>query len=126
MRAKPSDKSIDSIALTNDMKSRLSFAIVLVTAPNLKVARSLVTRALKAKLVACANVIRGVESHYWWQGRIDTGREVLIVFKTRKPMLPALEKFILANHPYDTPEFVVLPITGGSPRYLDWISASLR
>ena len=41
-------------------------------------------------------------------------------------MLPALEKFILANHPYDTPEFVVLPITGGSPRYLDWISASLR
>lgn len=108
------------------MKSTSSFAVALVTAPNLKVARSLASGALEAKLVACANLVRGVESHYWWQGRIETGREVLIVFKTRKSTLPKLEKFVLANHPYDTPEFIVLPIAAGNQRYLEWIGASLE
>ena len=108
------------------MKSTTAFSIALVTAPNLKVAQSLVSGALKAKLVACANLIRGIESHYWWQGRIETGREVLIVFKTRKATLPALERFIVANHPYDTPEFVVVPIVAGNQKYLDWIGASLH
>ena len=108
------------------MKSTNAFAIALVTAPNLKVARKLAKGALEAKLVACANLFRGIESHYWWQGRIETSREVLIVFKTRKATLPALEKFIVANHPYDTPEFVVLPIAAGNQKYLDWISASLH
>lgn len=108
------------------MKSTSAFAIALVTAPNLKVARKLAKGALEAKLVACANLIRGIESHYWWQGRIETSREVLILFKTRKTALPALEKFIVANHPYDTPEFVVLPIAAGNQKYLDWISASLH
>ena len=108
------------------MKSTSAFAIALVTAPDIKVARRLAKGALEAKLVACANLIRGIESHYWWRGRIETGREVLILFKTRKSALPALEKFVDANHPYDTPEFVVLPIAAGSRRYLDWIAASLH
>ena len=108
------------------MKSTTAFAIALVTAPNLKVARNLAKGALEAKIVACANLIRGIESHYWWQGRIETGREVLIVFKTRKAALPALEKFVVANHPYDTPEFVVLPIAAGNQKYLDWIGDSLQ
>ena len=107
------------------MKSTTAFAIALVTAPSPKVARNLASGALKAKLIACANLIRGIESHYWWQGRIETGREVLIVFKTRKAALPALEEFVIANHPYDTPEFVVLPIVAGNQKYLDWIGASL-
>ena len=99
--------------------------MVLVTAPDLKVARRLARGALRDKLVACANLIPKVESHYWWQGRIESGAEVLLLFKTTKGHLAKLEKFILAEHPYDTPEFVVLPLTSGTRRYLDWISASV-
>jgi len=82
--------------------------------------------ALKARLVACANLIPRIESHYWWQAKIESSAEVLIIFKTTKAKLKALEKLIMAKHPYDTPEFVVLPITAGNKRYLDWVSASVN
>jgi periplasmic divalent cation tolerance protein len=107
------------------VKSASTFAVVLVTAPSLKVARSLAQGALREKLVACANLIPKIESHHWWQGNLETSAEVLIVFKTTKNKLPAFEKFVLANHPYDTPEFVVLPMAAGSKRYLEWITANV-
>jgi periplasmic divalent cation tolerance protein len=106
------------------MKSAAQFHLVLVTAPTRKIARQLAKRALQARLAACANLISGVESHYWWKGRIESSAEVLIIFKTVKKHLPKLEKLVLANHPYDTPEFVVLPLAGGNRRYLDWLAQS--
>ena len=107
------------------MKSAAKFAIVLVTTPDLTVARRLARAALKARLVACANLIPKVESHYWWQGRIETGTEALLVLKTTGNRLRALEKLVVDLHPYDTPEFLVLPLTEGNERYLDWIQASV-
>ncbi len=106
------------------MKPARNFSLVLVTAPDLKTARSLARAALNKKLVACANLIPKLESHYWWQDKLERSNEVLILFKTTKSKLTALEKLILAKHPYDTPEFIVLPIDSGTPRYLDWIAAS--
>jgi periplasmic divalent cation tolerance protein len=104
------------------MKSASKFAAVLVTAPNLKTARALAKAALQMRLIACVNLVPRIESHYWWQGKIESGAEVLLVLKTRKSKLPALEKLILAKHPYDTPEFLVLPLNAGSRRYLDWLA----
>lgn len=108
------------------MKSAREFSIVLVTAPNLRTARALARAALRARLVACANLVPGLESHYWWQGKLERSGEVLIVFKTARRHLAGLEKLIMAGHPYDTPEFVVLPLTDGAKRYLDWLGASVR
>ena len=79
---------------------------------------------LEARLVACANLLSGIESHYWWEGKIDTSAEVLIIFKTRKQKVPALEKLILARHPYDTPEILAMPLTAGTKKYLEWIDVS--
>ncbi len=107
------------------MKSSAKFAMVLVTAPDLKTARALAQAALTARLIACANLIPKIESHYWWHGKLEKGNEVLMVMKTTKPRLAALEKLILAKHPYDTAEFVVLPIVSGSKRYLDWLEGSV-
>ena len=106
------------------MKPATKFAVVLVTAPNLKIARSLAKAALQARLIACANLVPKIESHYWWQGKIESSSEVLMVLKTQKSKLAALEKLILAKHPYDTPEFIVLPLSAGSKKYLDWLAAS--
>ena len=99
--------------------------MVLVTAPDVKTARKLARAALAARLVACANLIPKIESHYWWQGKIERSAEVLVLFKTTTARLSALEKAIIANHPYDTPEIVVLPISRGHKRYLNWVEQSV-
>jgi periplasmic divalent cation tolerance protein len=105
------------------MKSAGQFAVVLVTAPDLKSGRALAKAVLQERLAACVNIVPKIESHYWWQGKLERGAEVLLVLKTTKRKLAALEKAILARHPYDTPEFVVVPLHAGSPRYLAWLVA---
>jgi periplasmic divalent cation tolerance protein len=107
------------------MKSGGKFSLVLVTAPDLKVARKLAQAALRARLIACANLIPKIESHYWWQGKIEKGAEVFLVMKTTPARLAALEKLIVAKHSYDTPEFLVLPLVAGNGRYLKWIADSV-
>ena len=106
------------------MKRATAFALVLVTAPDLKTARRLAKSALQARLIACANLVPKVESHYWWQGKLESGAEVLLILKTRRANLRKLEALVLAEHPYDTPEFLVLGLQSGSKRYLDWLAAS--
>jgi len=66
------------------MKNAAKYSLVLVTAPDLKTARGLARATLKARLVACANLVPRVESHYWWLGKIETAAEVLIIFKTHE------------------------------------------
>ena len=99
--------------------------VVLVTAPDLKSARTLARVALKARLVACANLLPKIESHYWWQGKLETSAETLMLFKTNSARLSALEKLIIANHPYDTPEFIAVPVTHANKRYLAWWNDNL-
>jgi len=106
------------------MKSAARFAVVLITAPDMKTARKLAKAALKEKLVACASLVPKIESHYWWQGRVESGTEVLMIMKAPKSTLARLEKLILANHPYEMAEFLVLPLSAGSQKYLDWLGAS--
>ena len=108
------------------MKGASQFVAVLVTAPDAKTAQRLARAALQARLVACANLLPKLESHYWWKGKVESSAEVLLVFKTAKTKLKRLEKVILQLHPYDTPEFLVLPFTLGNERYLAWISNSLK
>jgi periplasmic divalent cation tolerance protein len=108
------------------MKSRLRVSLVLVTAPDLNTARKLAKAALEKRLAACANLIPGLESHYWWQGKLAKDSEVLLLFKTTNSRLNALEKLIISKHPYDTPEFVAFPLSRGNRRYLDWVVSSVR
>lgn len=107
------------------MRAASQFSLVFVTAPNAVTARRLARAALKARLVACANLVPAVESHYWWKGKIAKSREVLVLFKTSRKRLRQLERLILEQHPYDTPEFVSVPLGQGTPRYVEWILDSI-
>ena len=107
------------------MKLAGKFAVVLVTAPDLGTARKLARAALAARLVACANLMPRIESHYWWQGKLESSPEVLLVMKTTAARLAALEDLVVAKHPYDTPEFIVLLINRGNKRYLAWLEDSV-
>lgn len=108
------------------MKPAKNFSIVLVTAPDIRTARRQAKAALKANLVACVNLVPRIESHYWWQGRLEHGSEVLMILKTTRANLPKLEQLILELHPYDTAEFIVLPVQQGSERYLKWWAVSCQ
>jgi periplasmic divalent cation tolerance protein len=108
------------------MKSRTGFYVVLVTAPDLETARALAKAALELRLAACANIIPNLESHYWWDGKLDSSSELLLLFKTEGKCLAALERTILGKHPYDTPEFIALPIVSGTEKYLKWLGESCQ
>jgi len=106
------------------MKTATAYAIVLVTAPNLKTARLIAKLALNARLIACANLVPKMESHYWWKGKLEASPEVLLVLKTRRANLRRLESLVLKTHPYDTPEFLVILPQGGTQKYLAWLGSS--
>ena len=108
------------------MKHATQFKLILVTTPDLKTARRLVRAALAGRLIACANLLPKVESHYRWRGKLEKSGEVLMLMKTTQARVVALEKLIVAEHPYDTPEFVVLNLAGGAKKYLAWLKDSCR
>ena len=101
-------------------------SVVLVTAPSAQIARKLAKAALSQRLAACVNLVPNLESHYWWKNKLARDSEVLLIFKTATARLQALERLIVSKHPYDTPEFIALPLSGENSRYLDWVLDSVQ
>lgn len=97
---------------------------VWVTVPSRALAVTLSRLTVESGLAACAQISGPVESVYRWQGAVESAKEWRLVIKTRARLLPALEALVLAHHPYDTPQFLVLPVLGGSAKYLDWLGES--
>jgi periplasmic divalent cation tolerance protein len=77
--------------------------------------------ATAAHLAACTQVSGPITSTYWWQGALETVEEWQVTFKTTVARYPALAEHIVANHPYDVPEILCLPVMAGHPPYLRWI-----
>lgn len=100
--------------------------IVLTTLPADYDAATIAEALVEARLVACVNVLPIMESTYRWQGAIERERERQMVMKTSRPQVEALWQRLRDLHPYDVPEFVVLPIVDGSEPYLRWIGESTR
>lgn len=97
--------------------------IVLVTCPDEKTAGKLADMILDKRLAACVNMIPGITSKYRWKGKIEKSREVMLVIKTRKSLVPAIEKKVRENHPYEVPEVIAVSILSGSKEYLSWIDS---
>ncbi len=89
-------------------------------------AEALASSAVRARVAACAQVLGPIASTYWWEGRLDRAEEYLIVFKTPVDRAGALQEHVLAAHPYDVPEIIHTPITGGNPAYLAWLTTETR
>ncbi len=76
-----------------------------------------------ARLAACANMLPGVRSIYWWDGAVQAGEEVLVIYKTVAGRVDQLVSFLKARHDYECPAIVVVPVIGGHAAYLDWVAA---
>lgn len=81
---------------------------------------------VEERLAACVNLLAPMESVYRWEGRIEQEPERQVVLKTSRDRVDALWERVRDLHPYDVPEFIVLPIVDGSDAYLRWIGESTR
>jgi periplasmic divalent cation tolerance protein len=97
------------------------YCVVYVTASDIGEARRVALAVVEKRLAACANILPGVESLYWWEGQVQSANETAVIFKTRPSLVPALSDAVKAAHSYQFPCVVVLPITGGNADYLRWI-----
>jgi periplasmic divalent cation tolerance protein len=102
-----------------------SISIVLVTAPP-KLADSLARKLLEERLIACANLLPHVTSLYRWQGKVQRGKEVLLVMKTDRRRLKRLHKRVRELHSYVVPEFLVVTIAAADSGYAAWVSGASR
>lgn len=85
-------------------------------------ARAIGRSMVEERLAACANILPGMESVYWWQGKIETGRETVLILKSTSDLVPSLSERVKELHGSEVPCVVALPIDGGNADYLAWIS----
>ena len=94
--------------------------LVYVTSSSLEEARDLAQGILEQRLAACVNFIPGVESHYWWQGKLEKAAEVMLVIKSSAEQFEALAGFVRKHHSYECPEIVSVSPHKISPGYRSW------
>ncbi|MDE2474042.1 MAG: divalent-cation tolerance protein CutA [Alphaproteobacteria bacterium] len=97
------------------------FCFVYSTYPNLETARAAARLAVDQKLAACVNIYPKMTSIYMWQGKLEESAEHAVFFKTRRALVEKLISTLWAEHTYELPSFVVLPLEGGSSDYLAWV-----
>ena len=101
------------------------FGIVLTTVAAPDDARRLADGLLEKRLAACVQTLP-IQSAYRWKGAIQREPETLLLIKTKAALYPETEAFLRAQHPYETPEIVWVPIAAGSAEYLAWIGAETK
>ena len=102
------------------------FCVIFVTCQSKKEADRIASSLLNKRLIACANIVPGVDSRFWWNGKIDNAKEFLVVMKARFSSFGKIEKEVKRLHSYEVPEIIAIPIVAGSKEYLGWIRAETR
>jgi periplasmic divalent cation tolerance protein len=100
--------------------------LVLTNLPDRPAAEALAKSLIEARLAACVNILAPCRSVYRWQGAVETADEVPLLVKTTEARYAALEAAIRAQHPYELPEVIAVPIAHGLPDYLAWVAAETR
>lgn len=100
----------------------LPYRLILVACPPGDAPR-IADGLLERRLAACVSAVENVSSRYWWEGRIESGRETLLLIKAPAGRFEEIREAIGALHPYDTPEILSFAVEEGAERYLRWIDA---
>ncbi len=102
------------------------YIVIFVTCASRQEATKITERLLGERLVACANIIEGINSFFWWKGRIDRAKELLVIMKSLRRNFGKIKKRIKKLHSYEVPEIIALPIIAGDRTYLKWIDESVK
>lgn len=96
--------------------------LALSTFPDADTARQISDQLVTDRFAACANILPSVESIYRWKDNIESGNESLVLFKLSEERQSAFQDKLRSLHPYDVPEIIFVPVAGGLPEYLQWVS----
>jgi periplasmic divalent cation tolerance protein len=99
----------------------MDVVMVYMTAGSLGEARKIALELVSQRLVACANIIEGVHSCYWWEGKVQEEGETVIIAKTKKELFPMLVERVRSIHSYICPCIVALPLVDGYDPFLSWV-----
>ncbi len=99
------------------------FIVIFVTTSSEQEAERIADDLVQSRLVACANIVRGIRSIFRWKGAVQKEEESLLILKSRSERFRLIEERISALHSYETPEVISLPVLDGSSPYLQWIRA---
>jgi periplasmic divalent cation tolerance protein len=95
--------------------------ILFCTAPDADTGQRIASKLVEYGLAACVNLLPGITSVYRWQGQVQTDAEVLLMIKACAADYKRIETTICAEHPYELPEIIAVPVSGGLAEYLDWV-----
>ena len=108
------------------MLTDIEHIVIFITASSDDEAQRITKLLLEQRKVACINIVSGVDSRFWWKGKIDSARESLLVIKTRASVFQKVMELVKTIHSYEVPEIIALPIIEGNDAYLKWIDAEVK
>lgn len=100
--------------------------VVFITTAGAEEAQRIADMLLNERKAACINIVPKVSSRFWWQGKLESAEEVLLIVKTRASLLDEVVNLVKKHHSYDVPEVVALPIIGGNENYLEWLGKEVK
>ncbi|KAF0139751.1 MAG: periplasmic divalent cation tolerance protein [Rhodospirillaceae bacterium] len=104
----------------------MDYCLIYVTATSHEEAMKVSQAVIAARLAACANILGPITSVYWWQGKLEEGREVAFLLKTRAALVDQVVAKVRVEHSYACPCVVAIPVAAGNPAFLEWIGMETR
>ena len=98
--------------------------LALTTFPDAEIARRISNQLITESFAACANILPTIESIYRWKNKIESGSEILVLFKLSEDRKSAFQDKLRSLHPYDIPEIIFVSVASGLPEYLRWVAKS--
>ena len=99
--------------------------VILITASMDEEAEKIANRLLTQRKAACVNIIPKVRSLFWWKGELDSADEAVLIVKSKASLIDEIVSLVKEAHSYEVPEVIALPLIGGNPDYLSWMSDEL-
>jgi periplasmic divalent cation tolerance protein len=106
------------------MANKTSLVVLYVTASSREEAEKIAANLVETKLAACCNIVQGVNSIYFWDGKVNNDNEALMIIKSRESLIERIASRVKELHSYKVPEVIALPIVGGSSDYIKWVLES--
>ena len=100
--------------------------VLFITTADAEEAQRIAGVLVKERKAACVNIVPRVSSLFWWQDKVDSAQESLLIVKSRASVLNQIVNLVKQHHSYDVPEIIALPIIGGNPDYLEWIGKEVK
>ena len=104
---------------------QFAYLVLLITVGTSEEAELISRTLVEQKKAACVNIVPQVSSSFWWQGKLDSAKESLLIIKTKASLLDEIIDLVREIHSYDVPEVIALPIVGGNQAYLDWMAGEV-